>query len=335
MNQDASGRAARRPDSSVVSGHFQFGSGNGGGVSRMIYLSRFRFPDGDQEFDFRLAEKRRCYDTYYPFHVLSARGLTEIFLDHITLLYGGNGSGKTTAINVMGETLGLKRDTLYNRSNFFESYTALCDYQVRVPIPEDSRINTSDDVFDFMLNLRAINQGIDRRREEIFQEYLDLKNANPGNRYSGYKLRSMEDYDFLRRLNAARSRTQSRFTRQELGGNVREQSNGESAYLYFTEKIGEGQLYLLDEPENSLSPQRQMDLAAFIEDSVRFFSCQFVIATHSPFLLALRGARVYDLDGDPVRVRPWTALPNVRAYYDFFRQHEKELEAPPREDDEA
>ena len=298
----------------------------------MIYLSRFFFPDGDGEFDVQLEEKRRCYDTFYPFGVLSARGLTELEMDHITLLYGGNGSGKTTAVNVMGETLGLRRDTLYNRSNFFERYTALCRHEVRAPIPPESRIITSDDVFDFMLNLRAINQGVDRKREDVFQEYLELSDANPGNKYSGYRLRSMEDYDFLRRLNAARSKTQSRYTRQFLPGNVREQSNGESAYMYFTQKIEEGRLYLLDEPENSLSPQRQMDLAQFIEDSVRFYACQFVIATHSPFLLALRSARIYDLDADPPRVRPWTALKNVRAYYDFFEKHRQEFVRPADED---
>ena len=88
---------------------------------------------------------------------------------------------------------------------------------------------------------------------------------------------------------------------------------------FFTDKIGEGGLYLLDEPENSLSPENQVKLAQFIEDSTRFYDCQFVIATHSPFLLALKGARVYDLDADPAAIRKWTELPNVRAYYEFFK----------------
>ena len=298
----------------------------------MIYLSRFFFPDGEREFDFRRQEKRQCFDTFYPFHVLSAKGLTMLEMDHVTLLYGGNGSGKTTAINVMGEKLGLERDTLYNRSNFFEDYTALCDFELRSPLPPGSRIITSDDVFDFMLNLRSINQGVDQQREEVFQQYREMSNANPGNRYSGFRLKSMEDYETLRRLNAARSKTMSRFTRQYALSNVREQSNGESAFVYFTQKIGEGRLYLLDEPENSLSPQRQMDLAAFIEESVRFYACQFVIATHSPFLLALNGARVYDLDADPARVRRWTDLPNVRAYYDFFQRRQAEFRSEPADE---
>ena len=116
----------------------------------MIYLSEFFFPDADREFDFRLSVKRTCYDSVYPFHVLSARGLARLEFAPVTILYGGNGSGKTTALNVIGEKLGLKRDTLYNRSNFFEDYAALCHFTPRSPIPEDSRVITSDDVFDFI-----------------------------------------------------------------------------------------------------------------------------------------------------------------------------------------
>lgn len=284
----------------------------------MLYLSRFTFPDADREFDFRLAVKRTCYDTVYPFHVLSARGLTELEFAPVTILYGGNGSGKTTALNVIGEKLGLARDTLYNRSNFFEDYTALCRVETRAAVPPVSRVITSDDVFDFMLDVRAINAGIDRRREDMFAEYQEKKHGD-------FRLRSLDDYAELRKVNDARRLTQSRYVRANLQDNVREQSNGESAFYYFTNRIQDDGLYLLDEPENSLSPARQRELAQFMEDSVRFFGCQFVIATHSPFILAMREARVYDLDAEPVRVRKWTELEAVRAYYDFFRGHEGEF----------
>ena len=80
-------------------------------------------------------------------------------------------------------------------------------------------------------------------------------------------------------------------------------------------------MYLIDEPENSLSAAYQRELAGFLADSARFFGCQLVIATHSPFLLSIPGAMVYDLDSRPVQVRPWTELENVRVYFDFFRQH--------------
>ena len=282
----------------------------------MLYLSCFEFPDIEQEYDFIFRQKKTCYDTYYPFQILSKHQFHRIDFEPMTILYGGNGSGKTTALNVIGEKLGLHRDSLYNRSNFFEDYIQMCGMKLERQVPKDSAIITSDDVFDFMLNLRSINEGIDRKREELFEEYLQAK-------YNHFQMKSLDDYERLKKVNAARSSTQSKYIRKTLSDNVREHSNGESAFLYFSEKIKENGLYLLDEPENSLSPAKQQELLHFLEDSVRFFGCQFIIATHSPFLLSMRGAKIYDLDEEIVDVKRWSELENVRAYYEFFKKHEE------------
>ncbi len=109
------------------------------------------------------------------------------------------------------------------------------------------------------------------------------------------------------------------------GGNGREYSNDESALMYFADKIKEKGLYFLDEPENSLSPEKQLELADFLSDSARFYDCQLVIATHSPFILSIKGAKVCDLDEERVDVKNWTELHNVRAYYDFFKKFEDEF----------
>lgn len=281
----------------------------------MGYLSQFIFPSAGAEEQFLHKIRETCYSTVYPFQVLQEHEVHILnFDDPVTVLYGGNGSGKTTALNVIAETLHLKRDTLYNRTNFFEDFVALCDYVPERELTDNSRIITSDDVFDFMLNLRCLNEGIDYKRETLFEDYYDAKNSD-------FRLQSIEDYDRLRKVNEARSKTKSEYVRRRLKKNVREHSNGESAYLYFTDKIHENGLYLLDEPENSLSPERQQELAGFIEESARFFGCQFIIATHSPFLLAMRDAKIYNLDEEPMCVSKWTELPNVRAYYDFFMRY--------------
>ena len=102
-------------------------------------------------------------------------------------------------------------------------------------------------------------------------------------------------------------------------GNIDGHSNGESAFKYFIEKIQENGLYILDEPENSLSPKRQLELKQFIEDSARFYRCQFIISTHSPFLLSIKSAKIYDLDTNPVVTQKWTELENVKTYYEFFK----------------
>lgn len=286
----------------------------------MLYLSEFHFPDKERETDFIFSIQRTCYDTLYPFRILSRHSFRRIDFEPITILYGGNGTGKSTALNVMAEKLGLLRDSVFNQSNFYRDYVALCGAETEIPVPEGSRIITSDDVFDYMLNIRSLNQGIDNKREELFGEYLDHK-------YSHFKFESMADYDRLKKVNKSRGKTQSRYVRSELMDNIREYSNGESAFRYFTEKMGENALYLLDEPENSLAPGRQLELVEYIENAARFFCCQFVLSTHSPFFLSIRNAKIYNMDEDPVMLAKWTELEHVRAYYNFFKQHEEEFEA--------
>ena len=285
----------------------------------MLYLETFTFPDAERETSFLLGEKRTCYASFYPFKILSRHRFERVDCEPVTIFYGGNGTGKSTALHVIAQKALLTRGAAFNKTHFFADYVELCRMKVASPIPPQSRIITSDDVFDAMLDVRAFNDGIENKREELFETYWQEKR-------SGYQLASMADYEELRRVNRARKRTQSRYVREELGMDVRTFSNGENAFRMFTDLIGENALYLLDEPENSLSPARQQELCAFISDSARFFGCQFVIATHSPFLLSMRGAKIYDLDSDPVDVRRWTQLEHVRLYYEFFRGHAREFE---------
>lgn len=285
-----------------------------------MYLTSFSFPSADREFDYILRIKRTCYDSYYPFGILGRSEPIVLDFSPITFLSGGNGSGKSTALNVIAEKLGIARKTLFNRGAFFDDYTKLCKYKISFEDPMDSRMITSDDVFDYMLGLRMVNEGIDARREELFKDYLNTK-------YAGFRLDSIEDYEKLKKANLARHASQSQYVKRNVIINAREHSNGESALKYFSESLGENGLYLLDEPENSLSPDKELELMKLIEDSVRFFGCQFIIATHSPFMLSMREAKIYDLDENPIAVKRWNEIPNVRTYYEFFKLHEGAFKA--------
>ncbi len=280
----------------------------------MVYLNNFTFPSRDREFHFFLDIKRTCYDSFYPFGILSEHGFERVDFEPITIFYGGNGSGKTTALNVIAEKIQAKRDSAYNKSNIFADYVNMCSMESEISLTK-ANIITSDDVFDYLLNIRYINDGVDRRREEIFDEYLSLK-------YSEFQFKSIDDYEYLKRVNSSRSKTQSRFVRSELMNNVRGYSNGESASKFFIEKIRGDGLYLLDEPENSLSPKLQLKLKEFLEDLARFSGCQFIISTHSPFLLSMKGAKIYDLDENPVDIKPWTELENIRILYGLLKEFE-------------
>ena len=285
----------------------------------MRYIDSFQFPGVENEEQFVNYIRRTCYTSFYPFGVFAENELRELSFSEITILYGNNGSGKSTALNLMAEKLQAERDTLFNRSSFFGDYIGMCDYEMTYEgEPAEIRMITSDDVFDFMLNLRALNDGVDRKREQVFDEWIE-------NKHSRFQMKSLDDYEQLKKVVDARSKTQSKYVRDTIGNNIVEHSNGESALQYFSEKIKDNGLYLLDEPENSLSPQRQLELLEFIQNSARFFGCQFIIATHSPFLLALKGARIYDLDERPVDIKKWTELEGVRTYFEFFEEHKEEF----------
>lgn len=284
----------------------------------MIYLERFRIPSLDAREQFTNDVKRRCYNTVYPFNVFELTELPELTFEPVTILCGGNGSGKSTLLNVMAEKLSIPHGTAYNRSHFFEDYLRLCRAETCRFDPEvrrRSRIITSDDVFDYLLNIRALNEGLSAKRQELLQEYSEM-------RRSSFQMKSLADYEELKKHLEATRRSGSQYVRRNMMDEAEERSNGESALQFFTQSIGEGGLYLLDEPENSLSASRQMELAEFLAQSARFFGCQLVISTHSPFLLAIPEAKIYDLDGKPPRARRWTELENVRLYRDFFRRHE-------------
>ena len=287
----------------------------------MSCLQSFSLPSLNARELFINDLKRTCYNTVYPFDLFPLREMPLFSFEPITIFYGGNGSGKSTILNVIAERVGIAHSTVYNRSSFFEEYVRRCDCQLRGDRRAllDGRIITSDDVFDYLLNIRCLNEGIDGKREDLMEEYRQsLKD--------GYTFKTMEDYEDLKRFNDAKRQTKSAYVRKRLMNNVREKSNGESALMYFTEHIRENALYLLDEPENSLSAEKQQELVRFLSDSARFYGCQFIIASHSPFILSMPGAKIYDLDSETVETKKWTELKNVRAYFNFFKAHGAEFE---------
>ena len=134
---------------------------------------------------------------------------------------------------------------------------------------------------------------------------------------------SFDNYDELKKGHEAKRKSMSKFVRERLGNNnIIEWSNGESALMFWEREIEEDSIYILDEPENSLSAENQLKLKRFIEDSTRFYNCQFIISTHSPFLLNLNEAVIYDLDKKDFVPVKYGDIPSVRTYYEFFKSNE-------------
>ncbi|MBO7275628.1 MAG: AAA family ATPase [Clostridia bacterium] len=296
----------------------------------MIYLRSFDFLSQECEDSFLSRPGPNCYPTKYPFNVFRYRRLPRFEFEPITIFYGTNGSGKTTLLNIIAEKLGLHHRSAYNRTDFFEDYVDMCNMSLSHKFGEQalskSKILTSDDVFDHLIDVRYINAGVDRQREELFDEYAAIRQDQTSPMGCQFRMSSLDEYDMLKKYLDASKGSSSKYVRARVARSIDGRSNGEEALRFFTGQIEENAVYLLDEPENSLSACNQQKLLKFIEESARFFGCQFIISSHSPFFLAAQGAKIYDLDVTPPSARLWTELPNVRAYFELFESRRGEFD---------
>lgn len=274
----------------------------------MIYLKEFELPEKEDY-------------SGYPFHLFLEKRFYDIKFDTITIFYGDNGSGKSTLLNIITETINksskvIKRKNDIVKSEYFDMYINECKYYVQNDIPLDSKIICSEDIFKNILSKRKENQQKNSAREDLKKQYLQYK-YNPIN------------YTSLENLSLSvetRKKTQSKFIKSRIEENLREFSNGQTALDFFDKELQENRLYLFDEPENSLSPKFQLELVQLINELSRFFKCQFIIATHSPFLLAIPNAKIYNLDETPVAEKKWYELENMQIYYNFFKENKNNFE---------
>ena len=227
----------------------------------MIYLSEFQLLSESDEGGFLQSFVRTCYDSYYPFQFFPRqKELSKLSFSDITILCGGNGSGKSTLLNIIAEKLELQRDAPFNKTDFFDPYVERCDYEMVVLDMEEkrnlmqvSRIITSDDVFKHIIDVRDKNDNISFKRSVIFEEKaMGLKAPRVVHCDDPNSIKAYQDYYEKSRLSA------SKYVRRYVGVDDRTYSNGENGFKYFTDNIQPNGLYLLDEPENSLSAEMQI-----------------------------------------------------------------------------
>ena len=274
----------------------------------MIYLKKFELLDNEDW-------------SGYPFHIFLEKEFFNIEFAPITIFYGDNGSGKSTLLNIITETINTDKKVIDRRkplvkSDYFDMYIAKCKYYLENNIPLGSKIIFSEDIFENILSKRIENKEKNNKRQELEKQYMQYK-YNPIN-YS-----SLEDLSISVET---RNKTQSKFIKSRIEENAREFSNGQTSLEFFDKELKENSLYLLDEPENSLSPKFQIELIQLISELSRFFKCQFVIATHSPFLLSIPNAKIYSLDEIPVTEKKWYELENMQIYYNFFKGNKSYFE---------
>jgi len=280
----------------------------------MKFIERFDLVNEEENIDF-VKKIKNSYsdDEWFPLGFFNKKGLKQIDFEPVTIFYGGNGSGKSTLLNVIAENMGLLRRSDVSVTRAFTDYAMACTLRKtkNVIIPMGSRMLTSEDIFRNIFNARQQNLALEEKKQEQ-DEFFDYAALDK-------QFDSFDNSHLISKRLAKKIHLEKSVERRE-----RQFSNGETALKFFKDEIQRKTLYLLDEPENSMSPQFQMQLKSFIEDCATHAECQFIIATHSPFVLAINGAKIYDLDSKPVIVQKWYDLKNIRITYDFFIKN-KEL----------
>lgn len=102
------------------------------------------------------------------------------------------------------------------------------------------------------------------------------------------------------------------------GKSLHHQSHGESFFSFFSNRLGESGFFIFDEPEAALSPQRQLSLLRIIHDLSKDCAAQFIIATHSPILLAYPNATIYSCDNNELRQLQYTDTSHYRITKNFL-----------------
>ncbi len=301
----------------------------------MIYLESFTLPSDrkeDAKFDKFDCSHMRDLQNFYPWKFFIYRKPQDdtFRFSDITIFYGGNGSGKSTLLNLIGQKLGLHRVAPFNSAPCFNDFLEACDYElsftmgaphanVSSPIRSGSVI-ASDDVFRDILRKREEEQRYEIERAELWKKINQVKSDGSAalpKRLDFSDKKSMEDY--RERYQMFRSSSVS-YARRRIN-QVVTKSNGENAFDYFVNAIRPQSLTLLDEPENSLSTKWQRELAAFLHGCVLAEQTQLIISTHSPFVLAIPGAKIYNLDESPITSSPWHELENVRYLHELFEEN--------------
>ncbi len=156
--------------------------------------------------------------------------------------------------------------------------------------------------------------------------------------------RRVRDSYFLRAESYFNVATEIEALDQEPGGpkiiesygntSLHEQSHGESFFALFMNRLGGNGFYVLDEPEAALSPARQLSLLARMHDLVGMGS-QFVVATHSPILMAYPGAAIYLLADGPPRLVAYRDTEHFTLTHAFLNRTDQMLRTLLKPDDDT
>ncbi|NMV40901.1 AAA family ATPase [Ralstonia insidiosa] len=221
----------------------------------------------------------------YPFNLPAVRALDTLTLHpKMTFLVGENGSGKSTLMEAMAVAMGFNAEGGSRNFNF-STHASHSELYNHLRIAKGFRKPRTE----FFL-----------RAESFFNVATNIQRMDEEPGPGGSVIASYG------------------------GKSLHAQSHGESFMALLMHRFGGNGLYLLDEPEAALSPQRQLAVLARMHALVRQES-QFIIATHSPILMAYPDAYIYQCDGDGIRRIAYEETEHFQVTRDFLAHPQRML----------
>ena len=140
----------------------------------MVYLKCFNLLSEEYENGLLINERRTYFHNQYPFRIFPKKEFKDIKFSDVTILYGGNGSGKSTILNIIANKLNCD-GSFGVHGEMMMKYLEHCRFETSMEYFEEAKIIRSDDVFDYISNVRRINNRGFSQREMLFREYFDNK----------------------------------------------------------------------------------------------------------------------------------------------------------------
>jgi len=243
----------------------------------------------------------------FPFSLPLLQTLKGIDFDSpVTLFVGENGSGKSTILEalacaaemiVVGSQSSRTDQSLVHARELAKYFKLSWTKRTRRGF-----FLRAEDFFGYARRLNQMRLEMESDLREIDEEY---KNRS----------------DYARDLARMSTAGELGSLRQRYGDGLDAQSHGESFLALFQSRFVPDGLYLLDEPEAPLSPIRQLALISAIKEMVAQ-NGQFIIATHSPILMAYPGAKILNFEGGGIHAAQFDELEHVRLMRDFLQNPE-------------
>lgn len=246
----------------------------------------------------------------FPFNVPIVQSLTELNFDaQVTFLVGENGCGKSTLLEALAAAVGsiTVGSAPAAKDHSLTTVRALAD-QLKLVWSKRTRrgfFMRSEDFFGYARQMAATRAELEDQLKAVDREY---ESSSP-------TARNFARLPYENEIGALQ---------RDYGAGLDARSHGESYLQLFQARFVPEGLYLLDEPEAPLSPLRQLSFLALLKAMVDQ-QAQFIIATHSPIILAFPGATILDLNGDQIQRVPYEELEHVQIMKSFLENPERYL----------